>query len=327
MIDVILFAGFLGAGKTTLLGRLLPAVAADRRTALLVNDFGRLPIDGALLHKHGVPMREISGGSIFCVCKQADLVRQLTDIATDARPDLLLVEASGLAEPTDTAALLQNTFLRDMYARPKVITVVDALNYHKLAGTLRVLDMQIRVADIVVITKIDLADAATMEARVRELNPRAEIVLSDKDGLRGAIDLHAQGRIDDTAPARLCETATPGFSSVNIAPDGIAPDALTPLLEEFRDVLLRGKGVLRGRRLELVNGVWFWTDDIPDNLEEGLFFALKGDAATAFEARLRPLSTTAVKTPDPTRACADTRRDSFHTRPETRRKSGSDSGN
>jgi Ni2+-binding GTPase involved in maturation of urease and hydrogenase len=296
MIDVVLFAGFLGAGKTTLLGRLLPSLAASRRTALLVNDFGKLAIDAALLHRHGVPMKEIAGGSIFCVCKQADLLRQLTDIATEIRPELLLVEASGLAEPTDTAALLQSTFLREMYARPKVVTVVDAVNFPRLSRGLRVLGRQVEVADVLVVAKADLADTAPVEKLLRELNPSARIVLSDLQGLRGAIDWRSEGRVEADAPARLCATATPGFSTVNLAGAGadagaIAFDELNALLDEFRGVLLRGKGVLRGRCLELVNGTYTWTEDAPGDLGEGLFFALKGDAAAAFEARLRALGT------------------------------------
>ncbi len=287
MIAVVLFAGFLGAGKTTLLGRLLPELSGHRRTALLVNDFGKLPVDGALLHKHGVPMKEIAGGSIFCVCKQSDLVRQLTDIAVETRPELLLVEASGLAEPTDTSALLQNSFLREMYARPQVITVVDALNYPILSQTLRVLDQQVQVANVVVISKTDLTDADPVEKTIRSLNPSARILRSDLNGLHGAIDLHSAERIEAGAPSRLCATATPGFSSVNIPSDGLDFAWLNALLDEFHDVLLRGKGVLQGRRLELVNGVYNWTDERPDQLDEGLFFALKGDAASDFEARLR----------------------------------------
>lgn len=292
MIDVVLFAGFLGAGKTTVLGRLLPPLATRRRTALLINDFGSLPIDGAILKKHGVPMKEISGGSIFCVCKQADLIRQLTDIATDAQPELLLIEASGLAEPTDTAALLQNTFLRDMYAKPKVITVVDALNYPKLSTVLRVIDMQIKTADVVLISKTDLADPAPVEKIIRELNPSAQIIRSDLHQLHGEIDFRSQGTVDESAPSRLCATATPGFSSVNIKAASIDIHKLNALFDEFREVLLRGKGLVDGHRLELVNGVYSWTDDIPADLDEGLFFALKGDAAQAFEAQVNATART-----------------------------------
>lgn len=288
MIDVVIFAGFLGAGKTTVLGRLVPALAGRRRTALLVNDFGSLPIDGALLEKHGVPLREISGGSIFCVCKQADLLRQLTDIATAIQPEILLIEASGLAEPTDTAALLQNTFLRDLYGRPRVVTVVDALNYRKLSHVLRVIDMQIQSADAVIISKTDLADPAPVEEAVRVLNPSARIVLSDAHALHGELDMRSCGTVDAAAPSRLCATATPGFSVVNFSAASIDIAGLNLLLDEFHDVILRAKGVANGRRLDLVNGAYAWSDDPPAHLPDGLFFALRGDA-TAFEQRLNGL--------------------------------------
>lgn len=290
MIDVVLFAGFLGAGKTTVLGRLVPALAGRRRTALLVNDFGSLPIDAALLGKHGVPLREISGGSIFCVCKQADLLRQLSEIATTIQPEILLIEASGLAEPTDTAALLQSTFLRELYGRPWVVAVVDALNYPKLSQVLRVIDMQIKSADTVVISKTDLADPAPVEQAVRTLNPSAHIVLGDAHALHGELDMRACGTVAAAAASRLCATATPGFSVVNVNANSIDIAGLNLLLDEFRGVLLRAKGVANGRRLELVNGAYAWSDDPPAHLPDELFFALRGDEASAFEIRLNLLA-------------------------------------
>jgi hypothetical protein len=108
--------------------------------------------------------------------------------------------------------------------------------------------------------------------------------------LCGEIDFRSQGTIDESAPSRLCATATPGFSSVNIKSTSVDIDKLNALFDEFHDVLLRGKGIVDGRRLELVNGAYSWTDDIPSNLDEGLFFALKGDAAKAFEARLHAIT-------------------------------------
>ena len=68
--------------------------------------------------------------------------------------------------------------------------------------------------------------------------------------------------------------------------DSIGFVDLNALLDEFKGVLLRGKGVLRGRHLELVNGTYIWTEDAPDDVGEGLFFALKGDAATVFSEKI-----------------------------------------
>lgn len=283
-IDTILFSGFLGAGKTSLLGRLLPELAGGRKVALLINDFGMLSLDGALLRRYGVPTLEIAGGSIFCICKQANLIAQLTEIAENIHPDLLMIEASGIAEPTDTAALLQNTFLREIYFLPQVITVVDACNYPKLSGILPVLDKQIRIADVIVISKCDLAENDLTET-MRKLNPDAVILHSDSEKLHGTLSLKPMCECCAGAPLRLCSSATPGFSVVNWSGNA-DEEALNQLLQEYRESLLRGKGVLNGRHLELVNGSFSWSNDAPD-LPNGLFFALKGDGNEEFLRKLK----------------------------------------
>ncbi|MBI5241023.1 MAG: GTP-binding protein, partial [Elusimicrobia bacterium] len=70
-IPLVLLCGWLGAGKTTLLARLLGAEALKgRRIAVLVNEFGKLPVDGALLPRGGGGyfLAEINRGRIFCIC-------------------------------------------------------------------------------------------------------------------------------------------------------------------------------------------------------------------------------------------------------------------
>jgi len=284
-IQVILLAGFLGSGKTTLTGHLLPLFASGRRIALLINDFGEFSLDNALLKKYGVPSKEIAGGSIFCVCKQANLVAQLTDIASEIDPDLLIIESSGLAEPTDAAALLQNTFLREKYALPQVITAVDTINYLKLERILPVINKQIAVADVIVLTKIDRANPEPILTQLRLINPDAAILQSDAEKIYGELKLSEIKDTPANASLRLCATATPGFSVVNWRGDSIDENKLNALLDEYKSQLLRAKGVVNGRHLELVNGEYIWTDD-PPPAYNGLFFALIGNAANEFRFRL-----------------------------------------
>ncbi len=283
-IPVIMFAGFLGSGKTTVIGRMLPELAAGNKVALLVNDFGKYSLDGALLKTYGIPTLEIAGGSIFCICKQANLINQLTTIAENLHPDLLVIEASGLAEPTDTAALLQNSFLRDSFLLPRVVTVVDALNYPKLSKVLPVINKQIAIADIIVISKCDLASGEISE-NLKQVNPDAGIILSDREKLHGNIKFDHFSDCSQSASLRLCSTSTPGFSTINW--DGSLPEeVLNQLMTEYRGRLLRGKGVVNGRHLELVNGSFTWSDDPPAGVN-GVFFALTGDYGKEFLYRLK----------------------------------------
>lgn len=290
--EVILFSGFLGVGKTTLLGRLLPDLAKNRRLALLVNDFGAMSLDGALLKKYQVPTKEIAGGSIFCVCKQANLIQQLSEIANEIKPELLLIEASGIAEPTDTAALLQNTFLRDVYSLPKVITIVDTLNYFKLCNTLRVIDMQIKIADVIIVSKIDLADSEKLIEKLKTINGSAQIIQSDLHNLYGKIEFNHFDDVENEASLRLCATATPGFSTVNWSDTSgnLTIDKLNGLLDEYGSKLLRAKGILNDCHLELVNGEYTWTQDVPLDSKNGMFFALKDNLNKEFNQKLKELT-------------------------------------
>ncbi len=286
-IAIVLFAGFLGAGKTTLLKRLLPMLTKGRKVALLVNDFGQLSLDGALLKRCNVPTLEIAGGSIFCVCKQANLVAQLSDIANNIVPDLLLIEASGLAEPTDTAALLQSTYLRDVYALPQVITVVDALNYPKLSPILPVLAMQVKIADILIISKIDLADTSELQQELKTLNSSAEIICSDAKTIYGEINLKPICNCSAEAPMRLCSTMTPGFSILNWQ-GSVDIEKFSELLTRYAPYLLRAKGVVDNAHLELVNGSFNWSSDT-SGLPQGVFFAFKDNKEREFIKQLKEI--------------------------------------
>ena len=136
-IQVIMASGYLGAGKTTLLSYLLTSdLFAGKKIAVLVNEFGQLPIDGALLPKGDYFLAEINKGSIFCVCVKTDLLRDLDFIAREINPDILLIEATGVAEPRDISLLMDSPFLQQKYGESLIITMVDAVNFTKLSPIL-----------------------------------------------------------------------------------------------------------------------------------------------------------------------------------------------
>ena len=103
-MELLLVTGFLGAGKTTFLGRLL-SLWKDRRLALIVNEFGQANVDGKLLSDLGASLREVTGGSIFCSCRMDQFQAALTD-TMQKNPDMILVETSGLSDPTAVKTVL-----------------------------------------------------------------------------------------------------------------------------------------------------------------------------------------------------------------------------
>lgn len=178
-ITLYLLSGFLGAGKTTLLQRMLEHYA-DRRVGVLVNEFGQLGIDGRLIESGEIQMTEIDNGSIFCSCLKAQFVDALIQFSKSP-VDLLLVESSGLADPTDMAKIL--TDIKRMLARPYryagSICLVDCTTFLDYVDVLLPIEHQIAAADVILLNKTDIAgpDVITeVENRVKEINPVAHVL-------------------------------------------------------------------------------------------------------------------------------------------------------
>lgn len=161
MTRLYLITGFLGAGKTTFLHsfvRLFP----DQKIALVINEFGKNGVDGALLQDLEIALTEIDNGSIFCACKLEQFEDALISIL-EQKPDLIFVEASGLSDPTAIRSILRREAYSELeYAG--AICLVDAVRFHKVYQTARVCRMQLAISDMVLINKTDLADTAQIDA-------------------------------------------------------------------------------------------------------------------------------------------------------------------
>ena len=126
MMNVFLVSGFLGSGKTTLIKHFLNSRMEDiGKTALIVNEVGDIGIDGTLLSGRNVDMIEISSGCICCTLK-TDFSDAVQEIHDKVKPDLLIVETTGIAQPGDILDTLCEPPL-DGYSRLRsLITVIDA---------------------------------------------------------------------------------------------------------------------------------------------------------------------------------------------------------
>ena len=164
MSSLYLITGFLGAGKTTFLKNMVRCFPG-RKLALIVNEFGREGVDGALLSELGVAMTEIDNGSIFCSCRLDQFESALAGTLAQG-PDVILVEASGLADPTSVRKVLDQPARFPGLVYAGAICLVDAGQFHKVFATTRVCALQLAVSDLVLINQTDLA-APEAVARVR----------------------------------------------------------------------------------------------------------------------------------------------------------------
>ena len=188
-VPVTILSGFLGSGKTTLLNHILTA-NHGLRIAVIENEFGEVDVDSDLVLSSEEEIFQMTNGCICCVVDvRADLVEILRKLlARPERFDRILVETSGLADPTPVAAtfFMDNDVARQLRL-DGVVTLVDALHIesHLDDPELREFDNQavdqILAADRIVLNKIDLVDEATLlrvEQRVHSINEGAPVLRS-----------------------------------------------------------------------------------------------------------------------------------------------------
>ncbi len=177
-IPVILITGYLGAGKTSALKHLLAQPELqDPSIALIINEFGPRGLDGRLVGQGPWTTFEVNKGSVFCVCVKTQLLQTLTDIAENVQPDVVLVEATGIAETSDMESILREVNLAGQFEVRACLCIVDAAHFAQVAPYLKAAPAQVRWADGVVINKKDLVTPEAVEQLsevLAELNPRAD---------------------------------------------------------------------------------------------------------------------------------------------------------
>jgi G3E family GTPase len=193
-LPVLVLTGALGAGKTTLLNAALKS-GAIRKAAVVVNEFGAVGIDHALLESSNEEVVLLPGGCVCCQVR-ADLAEALLRLERSAARgeipgyERVVIETSGLAEPGPILQLFaESPMLAGRYRLEAVVTVVDALLGEPALLDEGTASRQALLADRLVVTKIEGASAPqleSLEARLALLNPHAERVLAAAGEVKGA---------------------------------------------------------------------------------------------------------------------------------------------
>ncbi len=205
IIDIVY--GFLGAGKTTFLKYLLENPPEGEKLAVLVNEFGDVGLDGAILGG-GDPARpdivEMPSGCICCTIA-TDFRRQIMDLHERFAPDRLLIEPTGVATISQITGILDRQDMSALHTRVGLILILDASEFLSFVKSHRFfMENQIRAAATVLLNKIDLVGPNMpdlLAASVREINPDAAVHPVEF----ARLDPEVLGRILDAPPPRSQE--------------------------------------------------------------------------------------------------------------------------
>lgn len=203
-IPVVVLAGFLGSGKTTLLNHLL-RTSGGTRIGAIVNDFGSINIDALSVAGQVDSMVALDNGCLCCAVDATEMDDMLARLSRpQARIDVIVVEASGLAEPQGMIRLLlASTNTAITYGG--LVEVVDAAEFEAVRARHPELDRHVRAADLVVLNKTDRVDAAALgrvRAGLTALAPETPLVEAAHGRVEPGLLFDPRPRPADDAPAR-----------------------------------------------------------------------------------------------------------------------------
>jgi G3E family GTPase len=266
-VPVTILTGFLGSGKTTLLNYILTE-RHGMRIAVIENEFGEVDVDSDLVMTSEEEIFQMTNGCICCVVDvRTDLVRILQTLLARPEPfDHILVETSGLADPTPVAATF---FMDNAVARQVrldgIVALVDALHIEAHLDDPQLRDHdnqaidQIVAADRIILNKTDLVDEATLqrvEQRLRKLNEGGQVMRSSHAQVDltqilgiGGFDSASQLVAGEDFLDAGAHQHDPSVASVSLVFDRpfrkeALEEAMRQLLDEDGEHIFRAKGIV-----------------------------------------------------------------------------------
>ena len=244
-VPVTLLSGYLGAGKTTVINEML--ARTDVPIAVMVNDVGEINIDAALIRRQEGDTLDLTGGCVCCSLKNGFLEAFDELRKREAPPEHVVVELSGIADPRSAASLVNTPgFVLD-----SIVVLVDLDQFlffedesSVVADAVRA---QVRAADVLLLSKGDLVDAArerTVRDRLSELAPDVPIVRADSaHSIAGLVNLGAR------RPVRDLGGETSLFdqyrTSVVPIPGTITRSDLDDIVDNLPSSTIRAKGIVQ----------------------------------------------------------------------------------
>ena len=243
--DLYLITGFLGSGKSTFLKRFLK-LFEGKKIQLIINEFGAEDVDGVLLGNLGIELEEITGGSVFCSCRIDQFEKALSTFV-EPDTDVVIVEASGLSDPTGVRNLLYESERFPHICYKGSICLIDAVRFPKVYAKSRTCVKQVAAADLALINKIDKAKPEELE-RTRQLvkDHRPDLTIyetafGEKD--EDILDALSKAKTEQDAVMPLTADITTKKMTVRVK-DGVSKETLERFLKLFVETTFRVKGFI-----------------------------------------------------------------------------------
>jgi G3E family GTPase len=181
-IDV--FSGFLGAGKTMLIKKLINEKLSNENMVIIENEFGEVGIDGSILRKSNIEVKEINAGCICCTIS-GDFKKAIKEVIHEYKPDRIIIEPSGVAKLSEVLAVCKDEELKELVSINMIITVIDVLKFDSYIKNFgEFYKNQIANARTIVLSRTQKASIEKVSKaveRIQSINSAANIVTTNWD--------------------------------------------------------------------------------------------------------------------------------------------------
>ncbi|MBZ9688762.1 GTP-binding protein [Clostridium estertheticum] len=285
-MNLYLLTGFLGAGKTTFLTNVLNNLS-DKNVGVIMNEFGKIGIDGQIIKKEGMELIEINKGSIFCSCLKLSFAHAMIEMSKQSLK-YLFVESSGLADPSNIGDVLSGVevVVGNVYDYKGAICLVDALHFLDQIEDLETVERQLKHCHLVVINKTDLVNEETLfqiKNRISEINSKVEIQECSFGEL--SYDFFSQDLMKNqwTEDEETTNTPESKPKSLNLTFNGqVTKEELTEFINSVSEKSYRIKGFFK-----LEDG-WNQVDVVNRKIDFKLLNLEEGESKLVFISKIGP---------------------------------------
>ena len=238
-IPIAVIAGYLGAGKTTLLKRIIDNL--DRKFAIIMNEFGDLSIDTEIIKGKNINIAELAGGCVCCSLA-GELEEAIKEILDTYHPEIIIVETTGVAEPDAIVVDIADNPLTKL---DSIITVVDADALIRFPSMGRTGKLQIEMASILLLNKIDLISEKQKQEvskTIKNINKKAPIIEATKCDVD--IDILFGLEVDHYVSNVHKHKTTNMQSFTYEGNDNLKKESVEALLKQLPSEVYRAKGFL-----------------------------------------------------------------------------------